>query len=117
MKKIILFALAALGVMMTSIVWAAPGHENAATRNEYVSQDVSQRQDERESGRCDCGGKLSWTAKAIAHRVECPVCHGKGYLEGGGMRFTCSYCEGTREVIEWEDGYVCGTCGNVYKEW
>ena len=71
----------------------------------------------REDGKCECGGKLTWTAHCFSEKVTCYYCKGKGTITGGGISITCGVCEGTGEYTKWTPGYKCTTCGSKYSNW
>lgn len=98
-------------------------HENEAvnntsenTKSETVVKDKGccdihvNSQSGREYGYCSCGGKLHFTAKAIATVKECTLCHGKGIYYGE----TCTLCHGSGSITYWQSGYVCERCHSVY---
>ena len=65
---------------------------------------------ERKSGYCTCGGKLKFSAKAIATVKDCTLCKGTGLYCGQ----TCTLCHGAKTITYWDSGYICQSCGTVY---
>lgn len=65
-----------------------------------------------EGRECSCGGKLEWTAKAYKEYKTCSLCEGTGTYGNE----TCTLCNGSGKDYVWKSGYVCKSCGKIYKE-
>lgn len=65
-----------------------------------------------EGRECSCGGKLEWTAKAYKEYITCSLCKGTGTYGSE----TCTNCKGSGKDYEWKSGYVCKSCGKIYKD-
>lgn len=61
--------------------------------------------------KCSCGGELKRSDTAYEEKTNknCPSCNGKTGTN------SCKICHGTGKVYEWREGYVCQSCGKIYK--
>lgn len=66
----------------------------------------------KEGRECSCGGTLEWTAKAYKEYITCSLCKGTGKYGNE----TCTLCKGSGKDYEWKSGYVCKSCGKIYKD-
>ncbi len=122
MKKLLLF----LFLVCSVALMALNAHENNTCKHDcdchqcvlnadsQTSIDMTvtnnDEPEQRKSGYCTCGGKLKFTAKAIATVKDCTLCKGTGIYYGE----TCTLCHGAKTITYWQSGYVCENCGTVY---
>lgn len=88
-------------------------HQCELTSAQQADFDIQANTDDyqtRKSGYCTCGGKLKFSAKAIATVKDCTLCKGTGLYCGQ----TCTLCHGAKTITYWESGYICESCGTVY---
>lgn len=83
---------------------------SAAQQADIDLQAYTDDDQNRKSGYCTCGGKLKFSAKAIATVKDCTLCKGTGLYCGQ----TCTLCHGAKTITYWESGYICESCGTVY---
>lgn len=75
--------------------------------------EIAMATEEREAGKCSCGGSLKFSAKAFATTETCTLCKGNK-VYGGEV---CTLCHGSGSIVNYSSGYICEKCGNKYDKW
>ena len=75
---------------------------------------------QREPGRCDCGGRLSYEPRAYYTQITCR-CTNPGHpgviSDGRGNWVKCTFCDGRGWYPKWHGAYVCKSCRSIYEKW
>ena len=101
-------------IMMAAIIVAAAAWMAFAvpeTNKDHNSACQHEHAVVKKDRKCSCGGDLEWTPTAYKEYVTCSLCKGKGTYG----KETCTLCKGSGKDYIWKSGYVCKSCGKVYK--
>lgn len=102
-------------IMMVAIIVATAAWMGFTAPKANKSHDSSCQYENavvKENKKCSCGGDLEWKATAYKVYTTCSLCKGKGTYD----KETCTLCKGSGKDFEWKSGYVCKSCGKVYKD-